>query len=1055
MSNLIYKLYYKNYGVRRISGLLRPRPIKLLSLPRNSMFHYYSDVESNYPIDTSLGFLSLNSNRVVVDFTTDYLGEPIGSFRKRPFVIRASTRDFFRTNKLFKYIPNGYKTQTNDRVLVIQNYSYMNEAHRYVNAPMATYYHWVNTYRTILTNIGNITTDSSRNHFLYIDVPDDVPSLPVLNLYMNRVSLQLLKLFNSGSSYIILELWKWLDNVERPNSIFSNIPEDKFPLVNFIFRSRDTEVLVNMGYLNSFIKGQPNTTEFDNIQQFASLMIKKMFLRFLIGFKVIEPVELTEIEEEEVQDSDDEVEPVNVKSLLWDHRKNIVETDEETNRKIEEDLEEFIDETNIDEELKSLDEDLDKHSKLYGTKLVNKGLTIDKKGNVKDTGIVEEEVVELSRDELVKKFYVAKEPSVALDDTIEALANSESMRVSDYKKYKKLVESYRESTTVYGEGKVKDQVVYADTDKELSVERSTVEVPYTVLDKSMGNMTNNALYKDYKDKLYHKDIVNSIYNLQKAGVIVKSHTMEIDSSILGDYELHRVEFVPIDGAPSTVSFKIPVLNDDNSILLNGNKAMLRGQRVDLPIRKISPTKVSLSSYYGKNFVELSRLKANSTVSYIIKQMFKKYREKEIDDITPGNVYNNYFEAPYIYNAISEHYKNFKKADATYSFDRTDILTKVPESTIKAIEKNGNRVCGYTTDNRTIYITKDNIFHVIDKADDVELGDIYEVLDIPMNKVPIDYAEYRVYSKYLPVGLVLGYLVGLENLIKMLQIDYRVLEPGTKPTIDEYVIKFKSETYVFNRHDKTGSKIIGGLLPYEKAIKTLDIEDLNTKDAYFILFGLKDISSVYVKEIELTNELFIDPITEDILKSMGEPTTFIGLLIKAVEMLDTYNYPDSQDFSQMRIRGYERIAGFIYNNLARSIKTFKNKNINGRSKIDLGPYDVWNSIIDDNSLKLVEDINPMQDLKERDIVTYVGEGGRSKESVNKASRAYHKTDFGVMSEATVDSTDVAINAYMSANPAIKDLRGRRGPPVEANTMNLLSAAANVAPFGVNDDKCLYI
>lgn len=1054
MSNMLYKLFYKQYGVRRISGLLRPKPIKLLSLPRNSIFHYYSDIESNYPIDVNLGFLSLNSNRVVVDFTTEYLGESIGAFRKRPFIVRAATKDFFRTNKLYKYIPDSYKTQTNDRILVIENYSYMNEVYRYVNAPMATYYHWVNTYRTILSTIGNMTQDSSRNHFLYIDVPDDIPSLPILNLYMDRVSLQLLKLFNTGSSYVILELWKWLDNINRPKSIFSSIPEDKYPLVNFIFRNRDNEVLVNMGYLNSFIKGQINTTEFDNIQQYPNTMLKKFFLRFLIGFRVVESVKLTEVEEE-ADVTEDDIEPTKVKSLLFDHRKSAIEPDDLVNKQIEEDLEEFLDDIDIDEELKSLDEDLARHSTIYGTKLISKGLTIDKKGNVKDTIYVEEDKPELTKEELSKKFYVAKEPSIILDDIIETLANSESMRVSDYKKYKKLVENYKESVTVYGEGKVKDQVVYKAEDKKLSESRSKVEVPYTVLDTNMVNMSNNALYKDYKDKLYHKDIINSIYNIQKAGVIVKSHTMDIDSSVLGEYENHRIELVPIDGAPSTISFRLPVLNNDNSIVINGNKAILRNQRVDLPIRKISPTKVSLSSYYGKNFVELSRLKANSTVSYITKEMFKKYRNKELDDIIPGNVYDNYFEAPYIYNAISEHYKIFKKGDYTFDFDRSSLVEKIPDSTIKSIEKNGNRVCGYTIDNKTIYITKNNIFHVIDKNDDVELGDIYDILDIPLNKVPIDYAEYRVYSKYLPLGLVLGYLVGLENLIKMLGIDHRLLEPGTKPTEDEYTIKFKNETHVFNRNDKIGTKIIGGLLPYEKAIKTLDIEDLNTKDAYFTLFGLKDISSVYVKELELCNELFVDPITEDILRSMNEPTTFVGLLIRAVELLDTYNYPDSQDFTQMRIRGYERIAGFIYSNLARSVKTFKNKNINGRSKIDLGPYDVWNSIIDDNSLKLVEDINPMQDLKERDIVTYVGEGGRSKESVNKGSRAYHKTDFGVMSEATVDSTDVAINTYLSANPAIEDLRGRVKKVEDTNTVNLLSTSANLAPFGVNDDKCFYI
>ena len=153
---------------------------------------------------------------------------------------------------------------------------------------------------------------------------------------------------------------------------------------------------------------------------------------------------------------------------------------------------------------------------------------------------------------------------------------------------------------------------------------------------------------------------------------------------------------------------------------------------------------------------------------------------------------------------------------------------------------------------------------------------------------------------------------------------------------------------------------------------------------------------------------------------------------------------------MRIRGYERISGFIYKEISKSIKTFKNKNINGRSKIDLGPYDVWNSIMKDNSVKLVGDINPLQDIKERDVVTYVGEGGRDKGSIQKSARSFHNADYGVISEATVDSTDVSINTYLSANPGFKNLRGTVNKVEVADTCNILSASANLAPFTLMDD-----
>lgn len=470
----------------------------------------------------------------------------------------------------------------------------------------------------------------------------------------------------------------------------------------------------------------------------------------------------------------------------------------------------------------------------------------------------------------------------------------------------------------------------------------------------------------------------------------------------------------------------------------------------LPIRKISPTKVSLSSYYGKNFVELSRMKANSSFEYISKNIYKQYETKELQNLNPGNVYNNYFKAPYMYNALGSRFKSFDKGNLSFIFDRETIEGLFSKDIIEKLETNGSRICGHSTNNTPLVMDKHDIVYSVNNGNKEVIGDIPTILGLDSKKVPVDFSEFRVFDKYIPIGIVLGYLVGIENLIKLLDLTYVKAESANKLPDNHLPIKFADGIYGFDLKNRVGIKIIAGLLEYEKALKNVNFKDLNHKDAYFILFESKAISSVYIKEMELNEKLFIDPITESILVNMKEPTTFVGLLIRATELLDEYTYPDSQDLTQMRIRGYERIAGFVYKELARSIKTFKNKNINGRSKINLGPYDIWNNILKDNTNKLVEDINPMQDTKERDVITYVGEGGRDKGAIQKEARSFHSSDFGIVSEATVDSSDVAVNAYLSANPNIVDLRGRCVVPNEATTSSVLSLSANLAPFSVNDD-----
>ena len=211
-----------------------------------------------------------------------------------------------------------------------------------------------------------------------------------------------------------------------------------------------------------------------------------------------------------------------------------------------------------------------------------------------------------------------------------------------------------------------------------------------------------------------------------------------------------------------------------------------------------------------------------------------------------------------------------------------------------------------------------------------------------------------------------------------------------------------------------------------------------------------LTSIFLKEIQLANDLFVDPITEEILREINEPTTFTGLLIRSCELLRNYEHPDSQDLMHSRIRGYERFAGMIYKDLTRAIKAYRDRNYANTSRIEMSPYSVWRALLDDPSKKAYEGVNPLLDIKEHDVVTYVGEGGRSKDAFVKDARAYHKSDFGVIGEATVDSGDVGVSAYLSADPAFADLRGRRTIDDKISISNVMSVSANIAPFSLTDD-----
>lgn len=464
--------------------------------------------------------------------------------------------------------------------------------------------------------------------------------------------------------------------------------------------------------------------------------------------------------------------------------------------------------------------------------------------------------------------------------------------------------------------------------------------------------------------------------------------------------------------------------------------------------------MGLSSYYGKSFVDRSKKKANSSLEYVIRRLNKATIEPDehIRDVAPGNVFDNYFKAPYVYSGLSANFQSFKAGQYTLLFNHKDRVKLVPPELLAQLETNNRRLIGQDSSGGYLVIDDDNQFHVVTNNGSRAVGDIFDIMRLDRQLAPVDFAEVKVFSKGIPVGLFIGYQIGLRKLIKFLKARHRIVEGKTRKDLApyEYVVQFKDIAYIFDRRDAAASLILAGFKDYEKEIRLFDAIEFDSQDVYLMLLQAKGLTSIYLTEMDNLIDLFIDPITEQILLELGEPRTFMGLLIRACEMLKDYHYPASQDMDFQRIRGYERIAGLMYRETANAIRSYRNKNRTGRSRVDISPYQFWATFTRDASVKICEDINPIQALKGQEAVTYVGEGGRSKDSMNRDSRAYHKSNIGVLSEATVDSSDVGINAFLAADPEIEGVLGMSKQGRRADPSNLFSTSALLAPFSNHDD-----
>lgn len=477
----------------------------------------------------------------------------------------------------------------------------------------------------------------------------------------------------------------------------------------------------------------------------------------------------------------------------------------------------------------------------------------------------------------------------------------------------------------------------------------------------------------------------------------------------------------------------------------------------LPIRKIAPDSVALTSYYGKTFVNKSRKRTNDYGYWLVSQitlLALNTEDKTITNLFNSDVFTSNHKTPRAYSAIARQIKGFTCKGFDLNFDYNLRESYYGADVLKQYEKQGIILFGRNNDNQylamdqnnTVYIAKDGTLEVV--------STIEHFLNIDSTNAPVEFSEVGVLGKDVPVGVVLAYYLGFEKLLKLLSVTPRRVPAHTRLNTmpHEWSMVFSDETLVFNKDDRLASLVLAGFTSYHRALKQFSIHSFEKKGVYLNLLEANGISVRYIREIDLMAKMFIDPITRDILLEMKEPTNMQGLLLRSCELLLTDEHPHALDPKYMRIKGYERISGAVYTELVQSIRQHDGKLAKSNVQVELNPFAVWKRISEDTSKSQVNEINPIESLKETEAVTYSGNGGRSRRSMTKTTRSYHPNDMGTISESTVDSSDVSINIYTSADPQFKSLRGM-SRPYDLNKKDhtaLLSTSALLAPGSDRDD-----
>lgn len=1032
-----YEIWMRKFGVRTAAMMLNPRmnPLSVLELPRESILHYDSGTKTVLGPPSDLFILRGYEQPISVFHVTDLLGkERKGLPRPASTPPDLAIRKFHAGNRRYRRGMALEQSLKNKILPVVYNYSMLSIRYLYIRSIFSEYNSYWNNLNTMWLNIAeSVKLSGERNHFIQIKLPTVLPSITQLRKAEAVFNQETLKVFNTHEMIFMLELWKWA-GANRSTSVMSAVQGADLYKINLVFEEAGKWTAINLGSINAWRRTQEGESVAEGEKPnsgFEPMKFQNLLLRFIMAV----------YEERTVSDSAPLVDEGDVSHRPHDEAPSISDPEHE---------EDAHDELLTGKEVEGILFDKD----------IPDILSADMELAINDDLAALDELISKAKEKEAAKTAdaifnaVDRKPEDGVLVAVNTLADTGHLSANEFKRHVELSETYK--TIVAPDGTTMDKFIVIDPEVLKIKESRRVKDIKSVIDKNMLKSSLLDFDSKYIREVLDKDIAAMVMGVQNAGISVTEYKKETHTDITGSYDRYNVRIVPVEGLPSNLVFQTPKMEEDGSFKSNGIYYNLRKQRGDKPIRKTAPDTVALTSYYGKNFVTRSDKKVNNYGEWLTNNILRKGLDK--DDLTvtnplPNNVFDPSFKSPRLYSILAQRFSSLTLKEFDCSFNHTKREELFGKDIIAKYELDGSIVVGISKKGNYLVMDRFDGLHAVTPTETHDLPEIEAMLDLPSLKAPIDFTQLKVLGKNIPLGIVLAYYLGLDKLCQLLKVVPRKVPAGQRLNLDmiEYPIVFQDETLIFSKHDKQAALILAGFNEYHKAIKQFSVYEFDRPGVYLSVLESNKLSARYIRELTIVRNMFVDPITLSLLKEANEPQDWIGILLRANDLLLTDEHPAETDGAYMRIKGYERIAGAVYSEIVKSVRSHAGSPGRSKQKIDLNPFAVWQTIVQDPSIQIVNAINPIQNIKEQEAITYSGTGGRSSRSMVKRTRAYHRNDMGTISESTVDAADVGINIYSSADPMFNSLRGTSNTFDVDNpdAASLLSTPALLSVGAVND------
>ncbi|ALN97929.1 RNA-polymerase beta-subunit [Bacillus phage vB_BpuM-BpSp] len=497
--------------------------------------------------------------------------------------------------------------------------------------------------------------------------------------------------------------------------------------------------------------------------------------------------------------------------------------------------------------------------------------------------------------------------------------------------------------------------------KASSIDTEIIENVNVIMDE-----TRKSNLKDFDLSYYNKqmkrDLVSVLSSFNRDSDI-KLYITNIESENTSDDLTKRitysVTFQDENNTRHSIKFDYPIMQEGRFMRINGGKKLILKQIFLLPIVKTKPDTVQVTTNYNKFIIT----RFGSKISQKTERIKKFFRTKDREELKVkddkfkyklGNALsiNASSKTTLEYNEFSSFLLEITTSNGTLIFDQNEInktissdldsikkLREIKESNSKyntedyliiGFNSDKTNLIGIKYDNKKVYsLDKENANPLAPNLTELVLSYIvkaygnegYDILKKFSDTKTLAYTRVKINNKTIPIGVLLGYEIGLTKLLERYDIEYRFETKAVKMGLSNYNrIKFKNGYLYYDNSKIRNSLLLSGLSVI--ATEMYDFEEFDEIDPYIETFNELYGSRNVGKGFHNTISLMVDPITLDVLKQLKLPEHIYDILLYANTLLEDSTHTKLNDMSSYRVRGAEQVNAYLYKILADSFKTYK-------------------------------------------------------------------------------------------------------------------------------------